>query len=307
MITRKHLRLDHAIRFSWKNILFSTCCWALAFASMRTTDLPRIEIPISIIAVLGTALAIILAFRNSSAYERWWEARIIWGGLLNESRTFARQIITFSDQTGSATESRVLIYMVIGWVNALRLQMRLISDQKMWDRSVRSHLPEDTREKLRSFNNAATAIGMEIARRVKEIHTAELIGTLLFVQLDNTLTRITDLQGRTERIRNTPLPRPYDYYTLAFLNIFILFFPFGMIHQLQGDLMQMLLLPITVIVGWIFYQIYVFGKVLSHPFQNWRTDVPLDSITNTIEIDLKQILGDRNVPPKLEPVNGVLM
>ncbi len=307
MITRKHLRLDHAIRYSWKNIVYSSICWALAYASVNVAGAPRLDIPIPVVAILGTALAIILGFRNSSAYERWWEARKIWGGVVNESRSFTRQLLVFAHRDPFEQMVRGIVLTQIAWMNALRLQLRQKKDERLWAEQVYAYLRPEVQATTAASTNKVTRLGFEQGRSIKALHDQGVLETLLLVQLDDTLTRLTDLQGRAERIANTPLPRPYDYYTLAFLHIFIFFLPFGLVHQLEGETMYLMLLPITIIVGWIFYQIYVFGKVLSHPFQNWRTDVPLDAITRTIEIDLKEMLGEANVPAPAQPVNGVLM
>ncbi|MDQ3100330.1 MAG: hypothetical protein M3R08_03000, partial [Bacteroidota bacterium] len=285
MITRKHLRLDLAIRYSWKNILYSALCWGLAYSFEIFPQLPVLRIPISIVGILGTAVAIILGFRNSSAYERWWEARIIWGGILNESRTLTRQLTTFCGTSVDPIDRERIAGIVrlhIAWVNALRLQLRDMHDPRHWQGPVYKYLQPAIIEVLQARTNKATILAIEMGRELKQLHSSTCFETLLFVQLDNTMSRLTELQGRAERIKTTPLPRPYDYYTLAFLNIFILFFPFGVRPDQTDPWMQWVMLPITIVVGWIFYQIYVFGKVLSHPFQNWRTDVPIDSISNTI-------------------------
>src|SRR5690606_41118967 len=97
MITRRHLRLDTALRYSWRNILYSLICSTIVFLLHVIFDFDDIIIPIGVVGILGTALAIILGFRNSSAYDRWWEARKIWGGVVNESRTFTRQGLTIVD------------------------------------------------------------------------------------------------------------------------------------------------------------------------------------------------------------------
>tara|TARA_R110002096_G_scaffold394029_1_gene589226 strand:- start:149 stop:526 length:378 start_codon:yes stop_codon:yes gene_type:complete len=125
--------------------------------------------------------------------------------------------------------------------------------------------------------------------------------------MDDTLTRLTDLQGRCERIKSTPLPRPYDYYTMLFLNLFILFFPFAFIEMFISLSAPLLVIPVTAIIGWIFYQIYVFGLVMSNPFENWKTDVALSAISNVIEIDLKEIIDDKDVPTKMQPEDGSIM
>ncbi len=311
MITRKHLRPDLAIKYSWKNILFSTLCAGLAYVSNTMEAIPDLRIPVAMVALLGTAIAVILAFRNASAYDRWWEARKIWGGIVNESRSFMRQILTLVDPDRMPEELRqrfnALVHMQIAWVHALRLQLREKKDPQLWQQGVGDHLAPQTYQSVLQFSNRVTQISMVQGREMKRLHVEGITDTFLYIQTTDTLTRLTDLQGRAERIKATPLPRPYDYYTLAFLNLFIFFMPYGVIGDFLELHVPLLIFPVTVIIGWIFFQIYIFGKVMSHPFQNWSTDVALDAVSNVIEIDLKETIFDPNVPEKLVPVDGVLM
>jgi ion channel-forming bestrophin family protein len=139
------------------------------------------------------------------------------------------------------------------------------------------------------------------------MNARDVLDTFSYIQMDDTITRLTDLQGRCERIKSTPLPRPYDYYTMAFLNLFLFFFPFAFIQDLENLGETYLIFPITMLVGWMFYQIYVLGKVLSSPFENYNTDVAMSAICTIIEIDLKEVINEKNVPEPLQPVKGVLM
>ncbi len=311
MITRKHLKLGTAIRYSWKNILFSLFCALLAWLSYSILEHHDIVVPKPAVGVLGTALAIILGFRNSSAYDRWWEARKIWGGIVNESRTFTRQALTIVDPKDVPKEllekCNRIVEGQIAWVHALRLQLRDQHDHEDWEKKVAAHLRPEDFEFIMTKTNKVTHIAMMQGYAIKELNAHETMDTFSYIQMDDTLTRITDLQGRAERIKSTPLPRPYDYYTLAFLNLFILFFPFAFIDTFQELSAPLLIIPGTVIIGWIFYQIYVLGLVMSSPFKNWKTDVPLSAISNVIEIDLKEIINHPDVPEPMKPSGGALM
>jgi ion channel-forming bestrophin family protein len=311
MITRTYLHPVNAVRYSWKNICFSAFCAAIAYILYISPHLPHIEVPISVVAILGTALAIILGFRNASAYDRWWEARKIWGGIVNESRTFTRQALTLADPRDIPEyrehQLQALVRNQLAWINALRMQLRGINDPEAWKRDVAPHMQPELYAMIMNKTNKATHIAIHQGRLVKILNTEGVMDDYSYVQIDDTLTRLTDLQGMSERIKATPLPRPYDYYTLAFLNLFILFFPFGVMNGFIELGMAWMIFPVTIVVGWIFFQIYIFGKVMSNPFENWKTDVPLDAICTTIAIDLKEILGDTDIPAKLQPSNGTLM
>lgn len=311
MIVRKTFQIHTAIRYSWKNILISTICAGLAYASHHAYGSEGFVVPISVVAILGTALAIILGFKNSSSYDRWWEARKIWGGIVNESRTLTRQVLTIVDPKNVPpalwADSVQVVNRQIAWINALRLQLRGITDAEEWNQHVARHLSEADFTFIMSKTNKVTHLAMLQGDQIKEMNAREDLDTFSYIQMDDTLTRLTDLQGRCERIKSTPLPRPYDYYTMAFLNLFIFFFPFAFIKELLNLGEDYLIFPITILVGWMFYQIYVLGKVLASPFDNMKTDVSMNAICTTIEIDLKEIIGDKSVPAPLKPEKGVLM
>lgn len=311
MITRSRLHLPTSLRYSWRNMVYSAGCAILAYVLVHFPNAPWVEVPIAVVAILGTALAIILGFKNSSAYDRWWEARKIWGGVVNESRTLTRQALHLVDPATATPDVKAamtgMVRLQLAWVNALRLQLRRITAQGAWLQGVAAHLSEDQYNALQGKTNKVTHLGLELAATLKRLHSSGVIDGFFFMQLDNTFSRLTDLQGMAERIRSTPLPRPYDYYTKAFLNLFILFFPFGVIHTFSETGHSWLVIPVTVVVGWIFFQLYIFGKVMSNPFENWQTDVALDAICTTIAIDLKESLGDTDIPKPLQPVDGVLM
>ena len=310
MILRRYVNPFTAIRYSWKNILFSSLTATAAFLSEVYFG-KGIAVPVAVVAILGTALSIILGFKTSSSYERWWEARQIWGGIVNESRTLARQVLTIVDPKNVPPElwakSVQVVKRQLGWINALRLQLRGVQDETDWQKSVSPFLSEEEFGLIMKKTNKVTWLAMLQGDQIKELEASKDLDTFSYIQMDDTLTRLTELQGKTERIKSTPLPRPYEYYTLAFLNLFVLTFPFGIIAMLHELNEAYLVFPITILVSWMFYQIYVLGKVLSNPFDNIKTDVALDAICRTIEIDLLEIVHGENVPAPLKPVKGVLM
>ena len=309
MITRKSLRLGPVLRYSWKNLIYSFCV-ALATYFMHIYFLEKnVSIPPSVVAILGTALAIIMAFRNASAYDRWWVTRKYWASIESESRTFTRQALTVVDPDHIPEEllnrSLQLVQGQLGWVNAMRLQLNGNDNPKDWDERVGVYFSKEDYERISTRSNAVTQIGMLQGNAIKELNAQEVLDIYSYIQIDDTITRLTDLQGELEAIKDTPLPRPYDYYTRAFLAVFILFFPFGMIDTFWRLNVPLLIVPVTMVVSWIFYQIYVFGTVMSQPFE-FQTSVPMDYIVRKIEIDLKEIIGEKNIPEPILEKAGVL-
>jgi len=311
MILRKSFNPFTAIRYSWRNILFSTASAGIALLLYVINENNGIQVPIAVVAILGTALSIILGFKTSSAYERWWEARQIWGGIVNESRTLARQVLTIVDPKNVPpqlwADSVQVVKRQLAWANALRLQLREFADTGSWNQSVAPFISEADYKLIMSKTNKVTWLAMLQGDQIKELNAREELDTFSYIQMDDTLTRLTELQGRCERIKATPLPRPYEYYTLAFLNLFVFIFPFGIVDTLNKLGEIYLIFPITVLVGWMFFQIYLLGKVLANPFDNMKTDVALDSICRSIEVDLLELVLYEEVPKPLKPVKGVLM
>lgn len=309
MITRKALRLGSVLRYSWKNLTYSFCI-ALATYFMHIYFMDKnVSIPPSVVAILGTALAIIMAFRNASAYDRWWGTRKHWASIESESRTFTRQALTVVDPDHIPEEllnrSLQLVQGQLGWVNAMRLQLNGITDLIEWKERVGVYFSKEDYDRISTRSNVVTQIGMLQGNAIKELNAEEVLDIYSYIQIDDTITRLTDLQGDLEAIKDTPLPRPYDYYTRAFLAVFILFFPFGMIDTFWRLNAPLLIVPVTMVVSWIFYQIYVFGTVMSQPFE-FQTSVPMDYIVRKIEIDLKEIIGEKNIPDPVLEKAGVL-
>lgn len=189
-------------------------------------------------------------------------------------------------------------------VQALRPRLKGVEDEEVWKQEVARYFDQKDYEAIESKTNRVTAIAMHQGNVIKEVNAQEVLDIYSYIQIDDTITRLTELQGMLEKLKDTPLPRPYDYYTRAFLAVFILFFPFGMIDTFWKLNLPLLIVPVTVVVGWIFYQIYVFGTVMSQPF-NFKTDIPMDFIARNIEIDLKEIIGEE-APDALSSEKGYL-
>lgn len=310
MITRSRMKLSTTLKYSWKNILFSAACAVTAYVLHVPMGIDDYYIPTEVVSIFGVALAIILAFKNGSAYDRWWEARKVWGAIINESRTWARQVITCIDiklpDEGHEYQMRNLVNRQIAWTNALKLRLRRIEARETWDEQVGQYLEVEEYTHLLTVTNAVSHLGYVQGRTIKKMFSEHEMDLFVYLEMQSTLTRLVDCQGAAERIKNTPLPMPYEYYTRAFLYLFIFMFPFAFIKVFMSAHSELLVIPITVIVGWMFHQIYVFGLVLSRPFENWGTDVALDSISRTIEIDLKEAIGEKEIPEMLKPVRGIL-
>lgn len=316
MIVHNKFDWQLVLKFSLKNILFSIGVTSLAFLLHFTIGVNSWQIPITIIATLGTALAIILGFRNGSAYDRWWEARKIWGGLVNDSRTYLRQILSMVHPNSEKSENdeslnavqKDLIFTHLSFIHALRLQLRGNSDEIEWNEKVYRAMNEKTRKEIRDKSNKATQLLIQQGMKLDECLKNGFINEIIYINMDNTLTRLSDHQGKSERIKHTPLPKAYEIFNRILLGLFIFFLPFSLlpIFNQMGELW--LVFPLTILISWVFFGIHKMGLLMANPFENFRWDVPLDAICNTIEIDLLEAINADSIPEKLKPdEDGILM
>jgi ion channel-forming bestrophin family protein len=314
MIVRKHLRWRRVIGKSRGFLSYIITLSSFVYIIQRAEqghhfEYLLIHLPFGVVAMLATALAIFLAFRNNSAYDRWWEARKIWGGIVNSSRTFGRQVMSLTSMSQEPPENisafqKELIYRQIAWINVLRLQLR-----KLTVRDELKLLLDPTEfDWMMQRQNHATQLVQKQALRIAVGRKENLIVEARYLEiLDRTLTSLYDLQGKAERIKNTPLPRQYDYFPRVFLFLFVTLLPSGMITELEKIDSSWMVIPLATVVSYVFYILMRVGEFNEDPFEGRFSDTPMTALCRTIEIDLREQLGETDLPPKLEPVDGILM
>jgi putative membrane protein len=180
------------------------------------------------LSTMGSAIGIFLAFRTNSAYERWWEARILWGGLVNASRTFGRQVLTLIDRNGVETPSRLqhrLMNLQIAFITATRCHLR---KQNPFP-ELGALLGESDIEELRDQRNVPSALLLRKAEVLRDAKQDGLLTDFRWMQIDRTLTDLTNLIGSCERIKATPLPRQYDFFPRVLVTVYCLLLPFGLV------------------------------------------------------------------------------
>ncbi len=259
----------------------------------------NIDLTMAISTVLGISVSLLLGFRTNAAYDRWWEARKVWGGIVNDSRTFVRQLRGFVAPERGPDVVRDLAHRQVAWCKALRSQLR--SEDPL--AGLEAHLTDDERAVLAGRANKANAIleSMQVTlARLRERDELDGFGQLT---IDETLKRLCDHMGKCERINNTVFPVDYDVFTRAGIIIFVVMLPFGMLHSTD-----IFVVPICFLVALFFATIEGVALELQDPFQGLGSDTPMTALCNTIEIDLLQMVDDPNVPEKMQPdERGVLM
>ena len=306
----------------------------------ETLNWKWLVIPWLPIALIGTAAAFIIGFKNNATYDRLWEARQIWGAIVNLSRTWGIMVRDFVTdkhvlQPMSKEELRSIhkkmIYRHIAWLTALRFQLRQKREWENMDKSynaeyrnkwfkvqelqldlgeeLKKFLVEEERSYILSKSNRATHLISLQSVQLKEILEKGLIDDFKNMQLQNLLKDFYDQQGKCERIKNFPYPRQFASINLFFIRLFIVLVPLGMLQEFakMGENWVWLNIPFSALVSWVFNSMEKVGESTENPFEGNANDVPITALSRTIEIDLKEMLDETDIPESLQPVNKILM
>jgi len=246
-----------------------------------------VDIPIAIPTMVGTIISLLLAFKSNQAYDRWWEARIIWGSIVNESRTLVRQMLTFYKDPGFSVEANEFkenfTKRQIAWCYSLGQALRNRDAIK----PIRDLISEEELNFVKNHQNIPNAILLLHARDLRIARKDKRLNAYQQVEIDKTLTRLCDAMGKCERIKNTIFPTTYSMYIRMTLCLFILLLPFGLI-----SLLSWFAIPLITIIGGMFFLIEKMAIHLQDPFENRPTDTPVTTIANTIEKNLMQMLNE---------------
>ena len=334
-------------RFTLREVLYWTrrdIYWFLFLAIVPTVLYEVVgwrwlTLPWVPIALVGTALAFITGFRNNASYDRLWEARQIYGAIVNTSRAWGIMVLDFvttqhakrvisHDELGRIHAR--LIHRHLAWLHALRFQLRKPRDWehliKVYNRAYKKWYTIDEREssvedalkgliseaeksRVLAKSNTATQVIAEQSRELRELMQDGLLEDFRHMELEKVLVDLYAQQGKCERIKNFPYPRQFGTLNLIFTRLFINLVPFGMLGEFSklGDGAIWLTVPFSALVAWVFNMMEKIGEATENPFEGSANDVPITAITRTIEIDLREMLGERDIPPPLQPKNNILM
>ena len=313
-------------------MLFFTIWSTLVFYMFYNLNWTFLSLAIEPLSIIGIAVSFYLGFKNSQSYDRFWEARKIWGAIVNYSRTWGMQVLSFVED--SPEDQRILIYRHLAWINALRVQLRAPTSFSLKKSdSLKRHIEgyeaygsvteiiqpfasEDELKGLQERKNVATHLNKNQGLHLKQLLEDGKISEFQNLMLQKVLEENYNFQGACERIKNTPFPRQYAYFGTVFAWIFVLLLPFGMLNAFEeefGELtrtgklwMEGAAILLSVMVSWIFVTIDKVAKNSEDPFEGRFNDVPMTAICRTIEIDLRDMLNEKPLPEKVAPVNNIL-
>jgi len=243
-------------------------------------------------SLVGVALAIFLGFRNNASYERYWEARRLWGQFLNEGRSFARQTLAFS-----RADARPLVLGVIAFVHGVRHQLRHTPPGPDFRRLLPAALAADLERRRFPASFVLGWVGLQLRAQLE----AKQVEPILAAAIDRSLGRLNDALGGCERIAQNPLPFTYAVILHRTVYLYCLLLPFG----LQDSIGYMT--PVMVgFAAYCFFSIEALGDELEEPFGTAANDLPLDALSTHVEASLLELLGDRTLPDPVAPVDYLL-
>jgi len=244
----------------------------------------KISLPLGIPAMVGTAVSLLLAFRTAQSYERWWEARTVWGAIVNDSRSLVRQVVQFVPAGDSAVVNDFAQRQIV-WTYALGESLRRVGFSSKVQRYLDTYEIEAV--------NIPNALLDRHSMAIKDLASSGLISDFKQVQLNDTLARLCDSMGKCERIKNTVFPKSYSLLVHALIYGFAIILPFGLDDsQLTVEILLTILIPV------MFIAIEKTAIIMQDPFENTPVDTPVTSLAQSIEINIRQTLGEKDVPLK---------
>ncbi|MPR35054.1 bestrophin family protein [Salmonirosea aquatica] len=300
MLISKNVRIGRIISGTGRYAMFDLLICVVAFFLNEYVVSQYFAFPAVIPTILGTALAFFVGFNNNQSYDRWWEARKIWGAIVNDSRTWARQVIHYTTASESLSEQELLnlrhtaVKRHIAFLYALKKNLRK-SDVKEHGRYIS---PEEFAE-VEKAANVHNAILSYQSTFIEDLYQRGAIDGFRFMEMNRMIVNFCDEMGKSERIANTVFPTTYNYYTRSFIWIFII-----STTMVTANAIGYWSILFGALVGYVFLTTHSVGQALVNPFEPLPTGVPLDQITRTIEINLLQMLGETDIPEPVQIIDG---
>jgi putative membrane protein len=335
MHTGKSYKLWEFLDWTRRDIYVLVVLGLVAVVAYQVANMKWVGIPWTVVALLGTATAFIVGFKNLQTYNRTWEARQIWGDIISSSRAWGAMSRDFFDNT---EKSKELVYRHLAWLTALRYQLR---ENRAWETKRKAHnaeylkyysIPEmqttletelaqylpdaELKQVLAARSKATRIMGLQ-SKTIKELFASQAIVVPQFVDMHRSIKDLLLQQGRCERIKDFPYPRQFATINAFFIRLFCVLLPFGLLREfdklnesvegaIKGN-MVWLVIPFSVLISWMYTSLERVGESTESPFEGSPNDVPISQLCRTAEIDLREMLGETDLPPPLEPRNNIVL
>jgi putative membrane protein len=339
MYVRRNFDIKGLINFTGFHIVWLTAYSIFAVYLYDGLGFTFMALPWLPMSLIGVAVAFYVGFKNDASYERMWEARKIWGAIVNDSRSFAtasKNLIESELPADNQTVIKELIHRHIAWLYTLRVQLLkpapwehsqagfligLATKRKLksfgiglYDieahaKTLAKLIDKKEFEELHKFSNMATQLLDKQAKTLKNLNNADRLNNFRHMNMQQLIYGFYDHQGKCERIKNYPFPRQYASMSFFFIGIFILLLPFSLIPEFSqvGLHSVWLSVPFSVLASWVFLMMELVGDYSENPFEGLGNDIPMLAICRTIEIDLREMLGEEDIPESIKPKSNILM
>lgn len=297
MIVTRNLSVLGILAWQWQKALLFCGAAVVAQTSHVVLDWDHLVVPTMPLSVVGAALGIFASFRTNACYQRWWEGRGLWGRLINTSRHLSSQAVS----NLSPDEARTLVRRQAAYAHVLRCALR---EQNPWtDPDVIELSDAAERERWGAEKNPCFAVQHDHRVQLTRLADAGALHEQRFAMMDHSLGSILDVQGGCERLKKTPFPQGYGFVADRLIVAYGVLLPFGLVKDLGW-----VTVPMNLLVCGAFALISEAGRVLEDPFSTFWNGLPLTAMARTIEVNLRQRLGETEVPAIPGPdSNGVLM
>jgi putative membrane protein len=326
-VGRSYRVRDFAL-WSRRSVIYMVVVSLLAIAVHLIPATSGFAVPWQIVVVLGTTVSLVTGFKNAQVLSRSGEALQLFAQIAAGSRIWGSLCRDFTD----AATAKSLIYRHLAWLTALRFSLRRPMPWETIGRPANAEFRKRFRvaEDAGSLRAEIEALGADPDAVLQASHPALYLldlqgrevnklfkdGNLppqIFTEMMKSLRDFHDLQSRCDRIKNNPYPRQYAIVSTMFMFIFCTLLPFGVVPIVAemsrgggvfGTVAIWLTLPFSVLLGWMYLSLEQVGESTSNPFEGNANDVPISQICRDVEIELRTMLGEQNLPAPLPPING---
>jgi putative membrane protein len=292
-------------------------------------------VPWTVVALIGTATAFIVSFKNTQTYGRTVEAQQVWTGILNSSKAWG---LMSRDYLANDATTRRLVDRHLAWVTVLRYRMRrprawesthgrtnaeyqrfycVPEKETALETELARFLGADELRTVLASRNKATRLMAHQSQAITELYRGGQMLINFFIEMEKGIKELLDHQGRSERIKNFPYPRQYAIINTLFIRFFCVLLPFGLLKEfdalnavvdgaMQGR-MVWLVIPFSVMISWMYTTLEQVGASTENPFEGGANDVPIAQIGRMIEVEMRELLGDTDLPPLLRPRNNIIL
>ena len=244
----------------------------------------KVTLNASPFSLMGVSLAIFLGFRINASYDRYWEARKLWGTVLVESRNLARQALTLA---GDDTATRPFVLGLVGFATAMRNQLRDLPAAT----GLAGLLPAAQIERLGELRYPASGVALWLGIQLQDLRERGRLDPMLAATMEGALSQLTAALGGCERIANTPLPFTYSVILHRSTYLYCMLLPFGLVDSIG------ILTPLIVsFVSYTFFALEALSDEIEEPFGTMPNDLALDAIVAAVEISLRELLGETPPP-----------